>query len=93
MSLTFGQTRYQALYKDVQCLIADTASIAVRKQPSLIYVYLPHTAVTGYGGRDRTIYLYFNASKPRRLRNEIKNAAITNKRPCISAFLFFSFES
>ena len=30
-SLTFGQTRYQALYKDVQCLIADTASIAVRR--------------------------------------------------------------
>ena len=30
-SLTFRQTRYQALYKDVQRLIEDTASIAVRK--------------------------------------------------------------
>ena len=29
-SLTFRQTRYQALYKGVQCLIADTTSIAVR---------------------------------------------------------------
>ena len=38
MSLTFGQTRYQALYKDVQRLIEDTASIAVHKQPSL-YMY------------------------------------------------------
>ena len=37
-SLTFRQTRYQALYKDVQRLIADTASIAVRKRPSL-YMY------------------------------------------------------
>ena len=36
--LTFRQTRYQALYKDVQRLIEDTASIAVRKQPSL-YMY------------------------------------------------------
>ena len=37
-SLTFCQTRYQALYKDVQRLIEDTASIAVRKRSSL-YMY------------------------------------------------------
>ena len=48
-SLTFRQTRYQALYKDVQRLIEDTASIAVRKQPSLYMYESPHTAGTGYG--------------------------------------------
>ena len=48
-SLTFRQTRYQALYKDVQRLIED---IAVRRIFS-IYIYAsPHAAVTGYEGRD-----------------------------------------
>ena len=37
MSLTFRQTRYQALYKDVQRLIEDTASIAVRR--NVLYMY------------------------------------------------------
>ena len=42
-SLTFRQTRFQALYKDVQRLIEDTASIAVRKQPSLyMYAFSPY---------------------------------------------------
>lgn len=58
MSLTFGQTRYQALYKDVQRLIEDTASSAVRKQAFPIYVGIPHTAVTGYGGK--VIYFYID---------------------------------
>ena len=49
-SLTFRQTRYQALYKDVQCLIADTASIAVRGKFSYTCIHLSHTAVTGYRG-------------------------------------------
>ena len=39
--LTFGQTRYQALYKDVQRLIADTASIAVRRNLSIYITNLP----------------------------------------------------
>ena len=49
MSLTFRQTRYQALYKDVQRLIEDTASITVRGYVCIIHVIsLFHTAVTGY---------------------------------------------
>ena len=50
-SLTFRQTRYQALYTDVQRLIEDTASIAVCGYVCIIHVIsLPHTAVTGYEG-------------------------------------------
>ena len=60
MSLTFRQTRYQALYKDVQRLIEDTASIAVRRNLS-IYVYeSPHPAVTGYGGNTKIITPLFH---------------------------------
>ena len=51
MSLTFRQTRYQALYKDVQRLIEDTASIAVRRGLLVYVISLPHTAATGYEGK------------------------------------------
>ena len=53
-------TRYQALYKDVQRLIEDTAPIAVRNKP-LLYMYAPpHTAVTGYGGNTKIITPLFH---------------------------------
>ena len=58
-SLTFRQTRYQALYKDVQRLIADTASIAVRGDFSYICTH-PHTAVTGYRGNTKIITPLFH---------------------------------
>ena len=40
---------HSKMYFLVQCLIADTASIAVRKQPSLYMYAFSHTAGTGYG--------------------------------------------
>ena len=57
-SLTFRQTRYQALYKDVQRLIEDTASIAVRINLPIYMYESPHTAGTGYEGKHVFNFLF-----------------------------------
>ena len=57
MSLTFRQTRYQALYKDVQRLIEDTASIAVRKRPSL-YMYASSPYRRNWLWKNKTIAIH-----------------------------------
>ena len=61
MSLTFRQTRYQALYKDVQRLIEDTASIAVRRGLLVYVISLPHTAATGYEGGPCICCLFYRS--------------------------------